>query len=698
MLLDKLIVAVEADIGKLTQGLETAQGTIGGFSERAQSMLDAATAGSAAVAAGLVVAATGFVHMAQAAELSLVADNRIRQIADSMGLFGAETEKVTDRLIALADVEARKLGIDDDVIKATQAKLLTFRELGLSADDVGGHFDRATAAAIDLAAAGFGTAETNATQLGRAMQDPIQGITALRRSGVMFTAEQEEQIRVLVESGRIHEAQAIILGELETQVGGTAEATATASGRMRVAFNEMVEEIGAKLLPAFDSISATIVDEVIPAVETFVADAVAALDDLDANTITIIAGALLGALVPAAVAATVAMWGMVAPLIPFIAAGAVLGVLVDALVGKLGGWGVVLDTAQAAFGALVDGIMGRGTEATGPIADIYDAGVLLRDGFDLAVVAVTAALDALESIVAWAVENEDWLGPITAGVAGMSAAVWAWITAIKVKIALLGAWKTMLGLAAAVQTKLNIAMAANPIGLIIVAVAGLVAALVYLWTTNEGFRSAVTAAWNGLKAVAATVWGAITTAFNSGVAFFRDLPTTIGTALSGLWAAVRAPFDTAVKNLRNMGKDFLQAGKDLIQSVIDGITGKIEDVRRAASRVASTIRNFLPFSPAKVGPLADLHKVGDGFYEELKRGFAGVNVRIPAIIDPIAGGLYGGLTSPSLAGGGFAGGTVNQTVHVSFEGIQIASDYDVERMAERLDRLLTQRRRAAGTI
>jgi hypothetical protein len=51
-----------------------------------------------------------------------------------------------------------------------------------------------------MAAAGFGTAESNATQLGKALQDPIKGITALNRAGITFTEDQKELINIFVYS------------------------------------------------------------------------------------------------------------------------------------------------------------------------------------------------------------------------------------------------------------------------------------------------------------------------------------------------------------------------------------------------------------------------------------------------------------------------------------------------------------------
>jgi len=201
----------------------------------------------AAVALGAVAAAAG--GMIQAGEAAATANARIAQINESMGLFGNETEKVNERLIAYANATARATGVDQNSIKATQAKLLTFGELAKSADEVNGAFDRATKAAIDLAAAGFGDAESNAVQLGKALQDPIKGITALAKSGVTFTEQEKEKIKTLVESNRTLEAQEMILKAIETQVGGTAEATANDTDKLKVAFSQVSESIGLILVP-----------------------------------------------------------------------------------------------------------------------------------------------------------------------------------------------------------------------------------------------------------------------------------------------------------------------------------------------------------------------------------------------------------------------------------------------------------------
>jgi tetratricopeptide (TPR) repeat protein len=194
-----------------------------------------------------------------AAEAASTSRARIEQVAKSMDLFGNEVGQVTDRLVEYARQTALQTGIDKNQIQLTQAKLLTFKNLAATADEVGGAFDRATKAAIDMGAAGFGDAASNAVQLGKALQDPIRGITALNRSGITFTADQKELIKSLVETNRVGEAQALILEAIEQQVGGTAVATANASDKMRVAYVELQEQVGNALLPAFQGLTDTLI-------------------------------------------------------------------------------------------------------------------------------------------------------------------------------------------------------------------------------------------------------------------------------------------------------------------------------------------------------------------------------------------------------------------------------------------------------
>ena len=169
-------------------------------------------------------------------------------VGDAQGTAAAAAEKYAGKLSA-------QTGVDDELIMKGQAVLATFHSVSGEAGRTAGIFDRATAAGADLAAAGFGSIESNAVQLGKALEDPTKGMTALAKSGVTFTDAQKASIEQMQKSGDLLGAQQVILGAVEGQVKGTAEATATSSEKMRNSWGNAQESIGTTLLPAIESIS-----------------------------------------------------------------------------------------------------------------------------------------------------------------------------------------------------------------------------------------------------------------------------------------------------------------------------------------------------------------------------------------------------------------------------------------------------------
>ena len=120
-----------------------------GAGKKAQFALKKAALPAIAALGALGLAAKGAIA---AGEAAATANARIAQINESMGLFGDTTDNVNKRLIDYANATARATGVDQNSIKATQAKLLTFGALAKSADEVNGAFDRATKAASAPAA------------------------------------------------------------------------------------------------------------------------------------------------------------------------------------------------------------------------------------------------------------------------------------------------------------------------------------------------------------------------------------------------------------------------------------------------------------------------------------------------------------------------------------------------------------------
>jgi phage-related protein len=179
---------------------------------------------------------------------------------------GGAANLTASQVGSLASALSKKTAVDDEQIQAGANLLLTFKNVKREGEGLNDIFGRATKAGLDLAAAGFGSVEGNALQLGKALNDPIKGISALGRAGVTFTEGQKAQIKGFVESNDLLSAQKIILGEVEHQVGGTAEATATSGEKAAVAWGNVKETVGTVLLPVLDTLANVFVSQIAPAI------------------------------------------------------------------------------------------------------------------------------------------------------------------------------------------------------------------------------------------------------------------------------------------------------------------------------------------------------------------------------------------------------------------------------------------------
>jgi hypothetical protein len=376
--------------------------------EKAFGALKGNLAQAGKVIAGVGVALTGLavagVGLAKMGEEAATSNARIEQIAKTIGVFGNEVGSVSKRIQDLAKQTALSTGMDIDSIKATQAKLLTFKELAKTANEVGGNFDRATKAALDLEAAGFSGAEGGAVSLGKALQDPIKGLAALNKQGVTFTETEREKIKALVESGNLLEAQNTLLEAVEGQVGGTADATANASDKINQAFKIFGQELGVLVLPVFEKITGAISDKLLPKLEQVLPAVVekitAALDQVDFDKLADDIGNSIGWLVEngatilkvagyiatfvailwtvdtavKAVAAAQALWNLILSANPIALvvigiAALVTGIvfLVNALVEMHGGWDKVFQD----IGAIVNNFVAGFKSAIGAIGAFF---------------------------------------------------------------------------------------------------------------------------------------------------------------------------------------------------------------------------------------------------------------------------------------------------------------------------------------
>lgn len=175
------------------------------------------------------------------------------QVIKSTGAAAGVTAKQVDNL---ASSISRKTGIDDEQIASSQNLLLTFK--GIKAE--GGVYEAATRSAVDMGAAmaaasgGALDLKGSTTLVGKALNDPIKGLSALSRVGVTFTEGQKKQIKAMVKSGNVMGAQKRILKELKSEFGGAAAAQATMGDKAKVAWGNFQEAVGTLLLPAVDKI------------------------------------------------------------------------------------------------------------------------------------------------------------------------------------------------------------------------------------------------------------------------------------------------------------------------------------------------------------------------------------------------------------------------------------------------------------
>jgi phage-related protein len=159
-------------------------------------------------------------------------------------------------------------GVEDDQIASAENVLLTFRDVRNEAGKGNDVFNQGVLAAQNLSAALGTDLQSSVIQVGKALNDPIKGMTALRRVGVSFTTDQIAQVKALVASGHQLEAQKLILGELTKEFGGAAAAAATPGAKLAASAHEIEESVGNVILPLFSKFASFVVTTVDPAIQS----------------------------------------------------------------------------------------------------------------------------------------------------------------------------------------------------------------------------------------------------------------------------------------------------------------------------------------------------------------------------------------------------------------------------------------------
>lgn len=176
---------------------------------------------------------------------TIESENALAQLNATLASTKGAAGLTSAEIVSMAQGLQKVTTFGDDAIIAMESQLLTFTKLG---KDV---VPRATESILDLATKMGGDLKGATIQVGKALNDPIKGIAMLGKAGVQFSDEQQRVITSLVETGRLAEAQTVILSELETQFGGSARAARDTFGgaitALQNAFGDLLEGSGGNL-------------------------------------------------------------------------------------------------------------------------------------------------------------------------------------------------------------------------------------------------------------------------------------------------------------------------------------------------------------------------------------------------------------------------------------------------------------------
>lgn len=208
-------------------------------------------------------AVTDFVSgsIAEAAEWQSAFAQTEAVIASTGGAAGITAKEMADMAVAMSASAGTSL-FSDDAILGAQNVLATFTQIK------GASFGGATQAILDMSQALGQDLQSSSMQVGKALNDPIKGVSALSRVGVNFSDKQKAMIKTLQDTGDMAGAQQVILDELSTQFGGSASAAVNTYAGQQIILQEKMagiqQTLGEALLPIMLQFGTFLSDTLVP--------------------------------------------------------------------------------------------------------------------------------------------------------------------------------------------------------------------------------------------------------------------------------------------------------------------------------------------------------------------------------------------------------------------------------------------------
>ena len=341
--------------------------------------------------------------------------------------------------------------------------------------------------------------------------------------------------------------------------------------------------------------------------------------------------------------------------------------------------GGVLEGLATGFAWLVDGVR-LFASVIGHLID----GVSALCGWLLDLGGATNEANAAADPFAWS--N---LGKVLGYVLGLFVAWKAALLAVRgVMVAVSAVTKAW----AAVQWVLNAAMSANPIGLVVIAIAGLIAAGAWLVQNWDGIAAWWNDLWDGIAAWAGEKWdaitGTITGAWDSIISGITGFGASILSGLQGAWDTASGAASAAWEGITGIisgawaaiigglsgfgasllsglteawnavleffgGLNLFESGAKLLSTFVDGIKSMASSVVESVEGVFTRVREYLPFSDAHVGPLSHLTLSGARMMTTLAEGVTsaqgGLVSRVSGALSAVGGAIrnwWNGLGTP----------------------------------------------------
>jgi len=239
---------LERAFGRASSSAKRFDRNMSGIGRAAAGLSKAFAVAAAGVAA---IAVVGAREMQEQAKVSA-------QTAVVLRNVGKASQLTTKQVEGLASALQASTGAADDEVQSASNVILRFGLITKTGAAAEAQLKTLTTTALDLSVATGRDLNASAQALGRALASPEKAAGALRRAGIILTEQQREQIKTMVESGRVSEAQAMVLGLVQQRVKGSAkEFGNTLPGqvaRAQRAFEDLSENTLAALAPALSKI------------------------------------------------------------------------------------------------------------------------------------------------------------------------------------------------------------------------------------------------------------------------------------------------------------------------------------------------------------------------------------------------------------------------------------------------------------